>query len=365
MKRLQILLLVLLAACGSGPESAVAPSLAPPTLTPPPAAAKAKRVVVISIDGLRPDAIEAAPAGNLLEMIRRGTYCAKAETIRPSVTLPSHTAMLSGLDYKRHGVTWNNYKPGHFAHPSIFSVARQAGRATAMFFSKDKFHFLNHPDAVSWHYGNVVPAKIPVLDDYSDLARVERRQRYYDENEKRAAQGLPSLPDPDAPPPPKPGTPPTPRVSEHRTSCDNIARAFAQHWPSNDWAVTFVHMREPDSAGHGKGWMGLDYLDAVRKADRAVGVILDAIRDAGRGGETAVILSADHGGSGKGHYRIFEPDKKENVTIPWICVGPGVPAGLRIDRIVRTFDTMPTALALIGLGAPEGIDGKPVLDVFK
>lgn len=358
-RRLFALLLLALAACESTPEGGVTPELTKPKLTPPPGPAKAKRVVIISIDGLRPDAIDEAPAPALLGMIRRGAYCAKAETIRPSITLPSHTSMLSGLDYRRHRVSWNNYRPGHFGQPTVFSVATQAGGSTAMFFSKDKFSYLAHPQAVAWTWGNAVPAKIPPREDYNDLAWVERRQKFYEENERRAAAGLPSLPDPDA------VKPPPVKLPEHRTSAENLARAFAKEWPAQNWTVTFVHIREPDEAGHRKGWMGLDYLNAVRRADRAVAAILEAVRDSGQADTTALIVSADHGGSGRDHYKIFDPDKKEHVTIPWICTGPGVPAGLKIDRIVRTTDTAPTALALIGLGAPEGIDGRLVPEVLS
>jgi arylsulfatase A-like enzyme len=357
MRRPLALWLLVVAACEGIPET---PELTAPALTPPPGPAKARRVIVISIDGLRPDAIEAAPAPNLLAMIRRGAYCEKAETIRPSITLPSHTSMLSGLDYKRHGVSWNNFRAGHLGKPTVFTVTAQAGMSTAMFFSKDKFSYLAHPQAVAWTYGNPAPAVIPPAEDYNDLAWVERRQKFYEENERRAEMKLPPLPDPD-----KPKTPPPPRPSEHRTSAENIGRVFEKEWPGSDWAMTFVHVREPDSAGHARGWMGLDYLNAVRAADRAVGRILDAIRDSGQAGTTAVIVSADHGGSGRDHYKLFDPNKKEHVTIPWICVGPGVPAGLKIDRIVRTYDTAPTALAFLGLGHPEGIDGKPVLEVLK
>ena len=359
-RRLFLALALGLAACESTPGAGVTPELVPPKLAAPVSPAKAKRVVVVSIDGLRPDAIEAAPASNLLALIRRGAYCAKGETIRPSITLPSHTSMLSGLDYGRHRVSWNNYRPGHFGHPSVFSVTAQAGKSTAMFFAKDKFHFLAHPDAVSWHYGPPVPAKPPRLEDYNDAAWVKRRQDFYDENDRRVAAGLKPLPDPDAAP-----APPGPKPSEHRTSAENIARIFEQEWPKAGWALTFVHVREPDSAGHARGWMGLDYLDAVRRADRAVGRMLDAIRESGQAGTTAIIVSADHGGSGKGHYRFYEPNRTENVTIPWICAGPGVPPGLKIDRVIRTYDTAPTALAFLGLGAPEDIDGRPVLEVLR
>ena len=92
------------------------------SLCAPPGKQRAERVIVISVDGLRPDAIDAADARTLKSLIARGAYCPKAQTIRPSITLPSHTSMLTGLDFNRHGVVWNNYRSGYLVHPTIFSV---------------------------------------------------------------------------------------------------------------------------------------------------------------------------------------------------------------------------------------------------
>ena len=345
---------LLLASC-AGPEPAkgiVGPP--PPTrLAPPLGPARAEHVVIISIDGLRPDAIEEAPAPNLLALIRRGAWCPRAETIRPSVTLPSHTAMLTGLDFRRHGVVWNNYRPGHVPHPTVLSVANQSGLTTAMLFSKDKFHFLANPYTVNWIYGSPIPVKMPLKEDYTDPAWVEKKAKQEEEADKKP------------PPPPSTRTSTSSRPPEHKTSAEGLARVFAEVWPREPFAVTFIHLREPDEAGHKRGWMGLDYFQAVRESDRAVGRIVDAIRDAGRLDKTAVLVSADHGGSGRGHYRFAEPNRAENVTIPWICAGPGVRPGTVIDRVVRTYDTAPTALALLGLGIPEGLDGKPVAEVLR
>jgi arylsulfatase A-like enzyme len=179
---------------------------------------------------------------------------------------------------------------------------------------------------------------------------------------KRAKQEEEAEKKPPAPPSARP-TPPKP--SEYKTCAEALARAFADAWTRTPFAVTFVHLREPDEAGHKRGWMGLDYLQAVREADRAVGRILDAIAEAGKLDRTAILVSADHGGSGRGHYRFAEPNRAENVTIPWICAGPGVRPGTVIDRVVRTYDTAPTALALLGLGIPEGLDGRPVEEVLR
>jgi arylsulfatase A-like enzyme len=281
-------------------------------------------VIIISIDGLRPDAIDAAGAATLQGLIRRGASCPKAETIRPSITLPSHTAMLTGLDYERHDVGWNSYRPGYIIHPTVFSVVHQLGMKSAMFFSKEKFHFLANPNCVDWIHGPPVPGTVPSSEE--------------------AERQLPK---------------------DRSTAAEGIGRAFAGAWPREKWPLTFVHFREPDEAGHRYVWMGPEYLEGVRAVDKALAEILATIEKNGGFERTALIVTADHGGIGSGHYRWLNRDKTENVTIPWICVGPGVPPGLKIDRIIRTFDTAPTALSFIGIGAPEGIDGRVVTEVLR
>jgi predicted AlkP superfamily pyrophosphatase or phosphodiesterase len=310
-------------------------------------------VVLVSVDGLRPDAIDAAGASNLAALARRGASCPAAETIRPSITLPSHTSMLTGLDFSRHGVVWNNYRPGHLRHPSIFSRARRAGLSTAMYFSKDKFHFIADPRWVDRIYGPPVPKTVPPIQDYTDPEFLAREE----EKERRAAQ---------APPRPPSRTPAKPKPEELSTRAEVLAQVFAEEWPRRKYAVAFVHLREPDEAGHRYGWMGPEYLEAVRAADRAVGDIVRTIEEAGLLDRTAILVTADHGGMAKTkkHYLHAEPDRAENVRIPWICLAPGVDAGLRIDRPVRTYDTAATVLAFLGLPAPEGIEGRPVQEVL-
>src|SRR5688572_850900 len=67
-----------------------------------------RNVVVVSVDGLRPDAIGTFAAPTLQRLIREGSYSLSASTIHPSKTLPSHTSMLTGQPPERHGVLWNN-----------------------------------------------------------------------------------------------------------------------------------------------------------------------------------------------------------------------------------------------------------------
>ena len=101
-----------------------------------------RNVVLVSIDGLRPDAIETFGATTLQRLMKEGSYTLKAKTIMPSKTLPSHTSMLTGQPPERHGVLWNNVATADSDSvdlPNIFSVARTSGYSTAAFFSKAKF----------------------------------------------------------------------------------------------------------------------------------------------------------------------------------------------------------------------------------
>src|SRR5574338_468998 len=70
-----------------------------------------RRVLILSIDGLRPDAIALAPMPNLLNLMQTSAFTLTAQTVYPSVTLVSHASMLTGLCPSRHGVNWNDYLP--------------------------------------------------------------------------------------------------------------------------------------------------------------------------------------------------------------------------------------------------------------
>lgn len=113
------------------------------TLSPTPTPQKV-RVVIISIDGLRADAVQQAPMPNVQALAQRGAYTFGAQTIFPPVTLPSHTSMLTGQPPEVHGVLWNDYEParGPITATTIFEYAHNAGLRTVMVVGKEKFkHF--------------------------------------------------------------------------------------------------------------------------------------------------------------------------------------------------------------------------------
>jgi len=108
------------------------------------AAPRAEHVFIISIDGGKPEVIKQVPMPELMKLVKEGAYTWQAETIKPSLTLPSHTSMLTGVPMEKHGITWNSWVAtnGIIKIPTIFTAAKLAGISTAMFVGKEKFRHL-------------------------------------------------------------------------------------------------------------------------------------------------------------------------------------------------------------------------------
>jgi predicted AlkP superfamily pyrophosphatase or phosphodiesterase len=104
-------------------------------------------VVIISVDGLRPDAIVRAPARNLLAAASKGAYSWRAQTISPSITLPSHSSMLSGFLPADHGIYYNDVRPGYIPVPTVMSLAKREGLRTVVVVGKEKMFTLTPPGA--------------------------------------------------------------------------------------------------------------------------------------------------------------------------------------------------------------------------
>jgi hypothetical protein len=149
---LRIALLVLGAACAPASRiGSVSTTLAGGRAALPDA--RTSHVVVISVDGLRPDAIGRYGAPTIRRLAREGRATLNARTIVPSLTLPSHTSMLTGVGPDQHGIKWNDDQVvgrGLVGVPTVFAVAHAAGLRTAAFFSKAKFRHLMLPNSLDY-----------------------------------------------------------------------------------------------------------------------------------------------------------------------------------------------------------------------
>lgn len=334
----------------AGLVASLAVSTAPPATDASPIQ-QIRHVVVISVDGLRSDCLEAPHLERLPNLTRlmQGPHTLEARTdAQYTVTLPNHISMVTGrpvLGPFGHGWQGNTDPPdvprGGTLHinkgayiASMFDVAHDAGVVTSCLVSKSKFWLLQQ--SYGWLSGAADttgadngPSKI---DGFAYI-------------ENTAALG--------------------------EAAADRLRR-------SNDRSLDFIHFAAPDSAGHGYDWIlapDSRYFAAVREVDAAIGQILRSVdEDADLRGRTAIVLTSDHGGGvpRKTHTDITCP---LNFRIPFLIwtgdatssadlydLNPGRPKPGR-EKIVerdespqpiRNGDAGNAALRLLGLGPIPG-----------
>jgi arylsulfatase A-like enzyme len=259
-------------------------------------------VVIISIDGLRPDALELADTPTLDLLKARGAYSPNAQTVSLSVTLPSHASMLSGMTMAKHGILWPMPYIGWpgMNGPTLCSVASDAGLSTAMVFGKEELNYLVLPNSVDKLFGAEV----------------------------------------------------------HDTEVKDRALEFIEAGLPN---ILFIHFPDTDRVGHDYGWMSSNQLYAINFTDGLIGDIVATLEDKGYLNNTLLIITADHGGHGNGH----GDDSPLDRTIPWLAVGPSVRPGVILTSHINTYDTAATAAYALDLIIPEKWDGQPILEIFQ
>ena len=254
-----------------------------PTITPTPLPL-ARRVLILSIDGLRPDAIPMAPMQNVEALMAGSAYTFTAQTVYPSVTLIAHASMLGGVCPSKHGVDWNDYLPdrGYAIGTDLFDLAHAAGMQTVMYVGKEKLRQLTEPSSTD------------VFTFINDRDLV-------------------------------------------------IADQLIANFPQ-DFRLLFIHFATVDDMGHEYGWMSPQQLNVAYRADQALGLILAELDARGLRQETLIIVTADHGG----HETTHGSHLPEDMTIPWIANGAGIkPEQLTIQvHTMDTAATAAFALGL-------------------
>src|ERR1700754_4632250 len=64
-----------------------------------------RRVILVVLDGLRPDAIDRVDLVHLKRLMATGASTKSATTVAPSITTAAITSLLTGVSPMRHGVT--------------------------------------------------------------------------------------------------------------------------------------------------------------------------------------------------------------------------------------------------------------------
>jgi predicted AlkP superfamily pyrophosphatase or phosphodiesterase len=260
--------------------------------------------MILSFDGLRPDAIQAADMQNVLSFMQNGAYTLTAQTIPLNLTLPSHSSMLVGTCPAQHIVRWNEYVPenGFALGTDIFDLAHNAGLRTVMVVGKEKLRHITEPTSTDF-FGFV-----DATDKIED------------------------------------------KISLESMAIDQIRIGFD---------LMFLHFPDGDLAGHEYGWMSAEQLFAYKRDDEALGLLIEVMKSQGLFDGTLFIITSDHGG----HDTTHGTDSIDDITIPWIISGPGI-APKQLQTQVYTMDTAATVAFALGLPIPVEWEGIPVYESF-
>lgn len=258
----------------------------------------ARHVVVISIDGLRPDYYLPHPARTtvtpVLDALRqRGSWAEGVLSQFPSLTYPAHASVATGVRPARHGIVHNTYfdpqngsnawmfESSALRVPALWDAAKAAGLTTA---------------GVSW------PVTVGASIDYllPETNQAPRETTWLDLMRRQSTPGLVDEVvarlggfEPDAN---------RDYVQRDRFSAAAAAHIIEKHKPN----LMLIHLVDADTAQHQFGPHSPQAVAAIGRVDGRIGEILRALDTAGITGDTAVIVTGDHG-----FYRVhsaFQPN---------------------------------------------------------
>ncbi|PPK87162.1 putative AlkP superfamily pyrophosphatase or phosphodiesterase [Neolewinella xylanilytica] len=252
------------------------------------AIAQQQQVILISIDGFRPDFYldEAWPAPILQHMAENGAHAQAVKGVFPSVTYPSHTTIISGATPAEHGIYYNApFEPDgatgrwyweydSIQTPTLFSLNREAGLTSA---------------AISWPVTVGAPIDYNIPEVWS-----------LDENEERLA-------------PIRTNATPAGFLEEIETHAtgkitstnfgndgyfareQRFAAAASYIYETYNPDLLAVHLISVDHFQHTDGREGYMPKRAVSAVDAAIGQILETVERLGKLETTTFIITGDHG----------------------------------------------------------------------
>jgi len=198
------------------------------------------KVLLILVDGMRPDALADLPIAQ--KVLKKSAYNLNAQTVFPSVTLPCHMSLFYSVPPERHGTTNNDFTPWVRPMDGLMETLRAKEKKCAMFYDWWALRNVARPNATS----------------YCHFASGMKLGRY--------------------------------------ESCEMNTAAALTFLPKYHTDFAFLYYGVPDHMGHEHGWMGEEYMKSVRFCWDQIDQVLEALGD-----EYTVIITADHGGHARTH----------------------------------------------------------------
>jgi len=321
------------------------------------AQAQDKHVVLISIDGLRPEFYMDSSWGmvNVRQGMKTGAYAEGVRGSFPTVTYPSHTTIVTGVLPARHGIYYNTpveplgisgkwfwyYKD--IKVPTLWTAAKDAGLTTA---------------GVSWPVtvGAPIDYNLPeyvILPKNKGEKSDEIKALYDESNPKSLFQEVQDNA--------------IGKIGEFGASLDsytndqNKARMAGYILRKYKPAFLAIHIGLTDHFEHEQGRDGDKVRSAVLGVDVAIRTIMDAVEMAGMRENTTFIITGDHGfvdihtqvnpnvmlaGAG-----LYDNNNKENWKAYFQASGGSAFLHLRDPKDKATLEKVTAALAEL----PDGV----------
>ncbi len=247
----------------------------------------ADHVVLISIDGLRPEFYldPAWPAPMLRQLVEDGSHAETVRGVYPSVTYPSHTTMVTGVLPARHGIFYNTpfepegetgrwyWEAEAIQVPTLWQAVRAMGGTSAA---------IGWPVSVGAEIDFLLP-EIWSLD--STITFIEHTRAHC------KPPGLLAELEREA----------TGRLRKENFTIDYLTRddragdMAAYLLETYKPTLLLVHLIGTDHFQHEDGRTSRRVVRAVAAADRAVSQIYEAAQQAGIAQHTAFVVTGDHG----------------------------------------------------------------------
>src|SRR5690242_18649373 len=266
-----------------------------------------RRVIIVVLDGLRPDAIDAFDLSHIREMALNGASSMSARTVSPSCTWPAMTSLMNGVSPETHGVLRDS---AHVPRPKtpllpLPAVLSRAGYPSAVFMRS-------------------LPA----------IYRVTAR---------RIAKGLGFA-----------------EAHFAGATAQEVILSASKTLRSQERGLVVMHWADADQAGEAHGWMTKEYGDACRRLDSGIGLLMK-LTSFNTDPHTLVIALADHGGGG-----VTVNDHCEEHPLNWtipLILGGGSVRQTRLEE-AHLLDVPATAAWALGVSRPAGYAGRVLIEAM-
>lgn len=272
------------------------------------------KVLVIGIDGVRPDVLAEVPTPALDGLAARGTFSDRARTTYPSVSGPGWSSFLTGVWPDKHGVTDNEFVGRRYdAFPDFLTRIEQERPELNTFAVSDWLPLVR------------LDGGMPTVSDAVDV--------------KHVLDGY--------------------ELGWSEADSASVALAVA-HLAEADPDALFVYLGNPDETSHHHASIGAEYRAAIAEADGHVARLMEAVhaRPSFDREDWLVVVSTDHGRRADGGHGGDTPEER---TTFLLVSGPGALRGAP-ERAPAVVDVAVTALAHFGIALDPAwdLDGRPV-----